>query len=596
MKIDSLSSLKQGQAKLWMVLIGVNHYQAAEISSLRFSVADCQGLAAALQAATSLFPRREMLTHYGIPEQSLRLADIERSLERLFDPVDGVMPRDIVMFFFSGHGILEPATQQLYLCLSDTRLGQLPSTGLNVQHLLQRLKASGVGQQVLILDACHSDQVHFTATLETTLQAYGSQNQDFQALLSCSKGDQTAWELVDLQHSVFTYYLIEGIHGAAADAAGKIDVDCLYCYVRDRTHQLVQERLGHHQIPSHVKVGHRDIIIGYQHPDARSTFAVSMPPEMSQLQQSDRLVKSFSPKINANNLAKFIGLPPMKIAAGAAVLASTAIAGTKLHQQYQIQQTEQAKLDHIRQLQATRQYPDCISSAERFPPNSHFRRAAQGLAEQCQSAQHQAWLMQGQTFAKQGKFREAITQLRQIPQPAAIYPVAQKTINQTAQQMLGVANQHYQKGELAQAVSLVQMTPQSSSFYQEGQRKIKQWVQSWNQDKNYFVNAIKAKANSKQAQVIKEGEKIKHPYWKQKVAPLVAETKIALKRLEHERKQAIAAMAPPSYIVQEPVYAQLSDRPLPVNQPVAIAVSSVPTRSAPQPSNSASSSAEVERF
>ena len=594
MKIDSLSSLKQGQAKLWMVLIGVNHYQATEISSLRFSVADCQGLAAALQAATSLFPRRELLTHYGTPKQSLRLVDIEQSLERLFDPVDGVMPEDIVLFFFSGHGILEPSTQQLYLCLSDTRLGQLPSTGLNMQQLLQRLKASGVGQQVIILDACHSGHVHFISALETTLKAYGSQNQDFQALLSCSRGDQTAWELVDLQHSVFTYYLIEGICGAAADAAGKIDVDCLYHYVRDRTHQLVQERLGHHQIPSHIKVGHRDIIIGYQPPDARSTFAMSMPPEMSQLQQSDRIVKSVSPKINANNLAKFIGSPPIKIAAGAAILASTTIAGTKLYQQHQIQQVEQAELDHIRQLKATRQYPNCISSAERFPPNSHFRRAAQGLAEQCQSAQHQAWLTQGQALAKQGKFREAIAQLHQIPQPAAIYPVAQRIINQTAQQILSVANQHYQKGELERAVSLLQITPQSSSLYLEGQQKIKQWMQSWNQDKNHFANATKAKANSKQAQVIKEGEQIKHPYWKQKVAPLVTETKLALKRLEHK-----PAIAPPSYVAQVPIYAQADYNPPPTSQPVEIAVSSMPARSlppAPRPANSTVPSAEVERF
>ncbi len=319
-----------------------------------------------------------------------------------------------------------------------------------------------------------------------------------------------------------------------------------------------------------------------------------MPPEMSQLQQSDRLVKSSSPKINANNLAKFIGLPPMKITAGAAFLASTAIAGTKLHQQYQIQQAEQAELDYIRQLQATRQYPDCISSAERFPPTSHFRSVAQGLSEQCQLGQYQAWLTQGQAFAKQGKFREAIAQLRQIPQPAELYPAAQKIINQTVQHMLSMANQHYQKGELERAITLVQMTPPSSSLYLEGQQEIKQWLQNWKKDKNHFANAVKAKAKSTYAQVIKEGDQIKHPYWKQKVVPLVAETKIALKRLEHERKQAIAAIAPPSYIAQEPIYAQLSDRP--VNQPVAIAVSSVPTRSAPQPSNSASPSAEVERF
>jgi hypothetical protein len=597
MKIDSLSSLKQGQAKLWMVLIGVNHYQTAEIPSLNFAVADCQGLAAALQFATSLFPRRELLTHYGTPEQPLQLADIEPSLERLFDPIVGMKPQDIVLFFFSGHGVLAPSTQQLYLCLSDTRLIHLHQTGLPIQSLLQRLKASGVGQQVIILDACHSDQVHFTSTLETTLQAYGNQNQDFQALLSCSRGDQIAWELADLQHSVFTYYLIEGIRGAAADAVGQINVDDLYRYVRDRTHQLVQERLKRHQIPSHIKVGQRDIIIGYQHPDARSTFAVSMPPEMSQLQQSDRGLKSWLLKTSPSKFSKFLIQPSMRIAAGIAVLSSTAIAGTKLYQQHQLQQTEQAELDHIRQLQAIRQYPDCISSAERFPPTSHFRPAAQGLSEQCRSAQYQAWLTQGQAFANQDKFSEAIAHLRQIPPPAAIYPVAQKIINQTAQQILNAASQHYLKGELDRAISLVQMTPKSSTLYQESQHKVKQWKQSWQKDKNHFANAAKAKAKSTYVQVIKESEQIKHPYWKQKVLPLVIETKVALNRLEKERKQAIAAIAPPSYLAQVPVYAPSGDRP--VHQPIEIAVNSAPARSlppAPRSGNSTISSAEVERF
>jgi hypothetical protein len=344
MKIDSLYPLKQGESKLWMVLIGVNHYQDQALPSLRFAVADCEGLAAALQAATRQFPRREILTHYGTAEQPLQQSDIERSLERLLDPVAGMMPEDILLFFFSGHGVLEPSTHQLYLGVSDTRLEQLQATGLAVSLLLQRFKASGVGQQVIILDACHSGQMHFTATLEATLQTYGSQSQDFQALLSCSGHDQTAWELEDLRHSAFTYALIAGIRGAAADEVGQIDVEHLYRYVRDRTHALVQARLGQQQIPSQIKVGCRDIIIGYKHPAPFPAFAVSLPLEqpLSLRQPLDSYLgmKSLKPrKPSAIRFSKLLRHPSIKIATGALGLVSIAISGTHLNQKYQIHQT-----------------------------------------------------------------------------------------------------------------------------------------------------------------------------------------------------------------------------------------------------------------
>ncbi len=271
MEIDTLFQLKQEKSKLWVILLGVNHYQDPQLRSLNFAVADCQGLAESLNAATTDFPNREILTHCGFTELApLHFADVAVSLDTLFDAEHGVQARDTVIFFFSGHGVLDPQTQQLYLCLSDTGLEQLSTTALSVQHLLQRLQTSQAMQQVIILDACHSGRMewlgqtasNFIPTLEAALQDHASHDQDFYALLSCSGQDQLSWEFPDLQHSVFSYFLIEGIRGAAADEVGQIDVDRLYRYVRDRTRTFVSDRLGKQQIPRHIKAGCQDIIIG----------------------------------------------------------------------------------------------------------------------------------------------------------------------------------------------------------------------------------------------------------------------------------------------------------------------------------------------
>ena len=49
---DPLSVLTSGKATLWMLLVGVNHYEDERLTPLNFAVSDCQGLAAALAEAT----------------------------------------------------------------------------------------------------------------------------------------------------------------------------------------------------------------------------------------------------------------------------------------------------------------------------------------------------------------------------------------------------------------------------------------------------------------------------------------------------------------------------------------------------------------
>jgi hypothetical protein len=268
MRVDPLDALKRGHARLWLFLIGINDYDDARLCSLRFAVADCQDFAAAMHGVTTVFPQRELLIHCGTQHQPFTLAQLHNRLDRLFDPIEGVQPEDTVLFYFAGHGAVDPQTQQLYLCLSSTQLDDLPATGLHLKDFLDRLQTAQVGKQVLIIDACHCDKVKFFNTqLETTLHFYATQRREFYALLSCNGLGQQSWEFTDLGHGVFTYYLIEGLRGAAIDDQGQVDVELLYRYVRDQTEQWVRDQLGKIQVPGHIKSGSRDIVIGVQPPE-----------------------------------------------------------------------------------------------------------------------------------------------------------------------------------------------------------------------------------------------------------------------------------------------------------------------------------------
>jgi uncharacterized caspase-like protein len=252
----SALTLQSGEAKLWILLVGVNEYQDRGLPSLRYPALDCQGLGDALGKATQGFPNKEVIVHNDFATQAPMLQTVRGSLERL---VSQARSQDTILLYFSGHGMLESRTQQAFLCLKDTNKNDLVGTGLGLQDLLQLLGSSRACQQLICLDTCHSGDMmlrgHYhspaprdgnisAAALNTTtqfmqvLRERASQSKGFCALLSCDQGQQS-WEFPELGHGVFTYFLMRGLLGEAADERGLIEADGLYKYVYRHTLQYI---------------------------------------------------------------------------------------------------------------------------------------------------------------------------------------------------------------------------------------------------------------------------------------------------------------------------------------------------------------------
>jgi uncharacterized caspase-like protein len=301
------SALEVGTAKLWVLLIGVNQYQDPTFPALKYAAIDCQGISKALAAATDPFPHKEFLIHNDLVEQTPSLARVEFSLRRL---VAEAQVQDTILIYFSGHGVVEPIEQQTVLCLYDTDREHLLNTGLPIQVVLEMLRHCAAHSQLLWLDACHSGNMrsleqspkiraeveidkHLRSAQEGQIQLNPStqllaslrqavSNRGFYALLSCDEGQQS-WEFPDLGHGVFSYYLMRGLNGAAADDQGIIDADSLYRYVYRQTMQYIdrtnqQVRLANqvkrergemscapeysHQTPKRIVSGVGEIILG----------------------------------------------------------------------------------------------------------------------------------------------------------------------------------------------------------------------------------------------------------------------------------------------------------------------------------------------
>ncbi|MGL6344822.1 MAG: caspase family protein, partial [Waterburya sp.] len=134
-------------AKLWILLVGVNQYQDEDnLSSLQYSALDCQGLGEALKEAIASFPEKEVIIHHDFVSQLPQVADVQKSLLHIFNSAGA---GDTILFYFSGHGILDPQTQQVVLCLADTNTQQLSTTGLPLNNLLKQLSSCKASQQLV---------------------------------------------------------------------------------------------------------------------------------------------------------------------------------------------------------------------------------------------------------------------------------------------------------------------------------------------------------------------------------------------------------------------------------------------------------------
>ncbi|AFY56485.1 WD40 repeat-containing protein [Rivularia sp. PCC 7116] len=231
---------KESAAKLWLLLIGVNQYQDEQIPNLRYSAVDCQGLSSALQDTTDKFSRKEANIYHDSTPRTPCLENIRTSLQKII--VDA-KPHDTVLFYFSGHGVLESSTNQAFLCLRDTYKSKLLDTGLAVSELLQSLNNCAAKNQLVWLDACHSGGMTLrgvTPQLVEILQQNAVNSKGFYALLSCDTNQQS-WEFPELGHGVFTYFLMRGLLGGAANSQGVISADGLYQYVYYQTLQYVDK-------------------------------------------------------------------------------------------------------------------------------------------------------------------------------------------------------------------------------------------------------------------------------------------------------------------------------------------------------------------
>ncbi|HTQ10836.1 MAG TPA: caspase family protein [Fimbriimonadaceae bacterium] len=261
-------SLGQAKAKRWALVIGIDSYEDSSINSLRYAVADAKLIA---KSFTQLgFERVITLTS----DQSDANARPTRGsiLDRLTQIAELAKPDDTFVFYFSGHGFSQDADS--YLTTSDCRTDSLDDTALPMSLLKKKIEKIQASHRVFIVDACRNDpmkggragaNVRTESMSKELVLAASATAGDVQpgtaVLWACQLGERS-YEMEDLGHGAFTYYLAKGLEsGKASEKDGVISPYSLISYAQDQM-EAWSVKTGHKQRPDWDSTGKAKFALG----------------------------------------------------------------------------------------------------------------------------------------------------------------------------------------------------------------------------------------------------------------------------------------------------------------------------------------------
>ncbi|MCA9030591.1 MAG: caspase family protein [Planctomycetaceae bacterium] len=247
------------------VVVGVDTYRAnSALPALKHAANDAASLSGALRRAG--FTVMEM-THAAAREEGQEL--MAPNLAYVRDHIEGVLstpnlgPDDTVLISLHGHGVqfvqngdAETTTQRFYFCPADATISGVKKASditerqhlLPLEELYSSLSACPAATKLLIVDACRNDPtqpgVFRSGLASSTLPKLPPPPGGMAAFFSC-KANQRAVEDPDLEHGVFTHFLVEGLNGKAdqpvldGQGDGVVTLSELTTFVANNTYAYV---------------------------------------------------------------------------------------------------------------------------------------------------------------------------------------------------------------------------------------------------------------------------------------------------------------------------------------------------------------------
>jgi DNA segregation ATPase FtsK/SpoIIIE, S-DNA-T family len=166
-------------------------------------------------------------------------SSVERAIETMLRAAG---PEDLILLYFSGHGIRSSKRGRLHLAVANSELDSLSSTAVSASFVRELLDESDAASSVILLDCCYSgafDGQGLKSTDDPPIDgelSAGYGRYVITATNSVERADdgRPATEATPRLRSAFTETIIQGLSTGAADITGngRITPDDLWRYVR----------------------------------------------------------------------------------------------------------------------------------------------------------------------------------------------------------------------------------------------------------------------------------------------------------------------------------------------------------------------------
>ena len=189
-------------AKRRALVVGAANY--ASMGKLTYPISDAQKFRDALVDGFKFSP--SSVTYISdAPDSPIKptSSEILGAIDKLLaDPT--LDKGDLFIFYFSGHGIGKSDTD--YLCMSDSTVANIETTGVPVAKIVYKLRNAGLRNILFIADACRAgDKSNFGTALN-----FLARKTNIAVLLGCEPGNKS-YESPTLRSGVYTYFLLKAL-------------------------------------------------------------------------------------------------------------------------------------------------------------------------------------------------------------------------------------------------------------------------------------------------------------------------------------------------------------------------------------------------
>jgi helicase len=248
---DPWQSALVNPARLFLLTLGVDTAPSRDLDALRFAGADAEAVRAGLLTQR----------HYASTVDLPVAADADRAnvLDMVSDAARRTGPRDAMIFFYAGHGVVEADEHGQaghFLTCRGIRPDAIADTAVALEDLMDALGQASCGTVVALLDCCYSGGRGSRSFLGPVAANLARTGRSLgwaplrpppgvgRLMISASSRAQPAHEDGDLRHGLFTFALLQALE--PVEGSTSVPVYDLYGHVKRRCVQLS----GGLQVPS----------------------------------------------------------------------------------------------------------------------------------------------------------------------------------------------------------------------------------------------------------------------------------------------------------------------------------------------------------